>query len=124
MFSHEMIQALGVIVGLVIVAVLVIRASSSQSAYATRSMENVVSVMAGGLRDDLRDTQKRIHEDLREYQSQVHEDQRLTRDRVEAIDKRLTTIGNSVNLVRDDLGERVAQLEREVLPPQPTRQTN
>ena len=115
--SQDMIQALGVIVGLVIVAVLVIRASSSQSAYATRSMENVVSVMAGGLRDDLRETQKQIHNDLRAYQAQVHDDQKQTRERVEAIDNRLTKIGHSVNLVRDDLGERVTALEREALPP-------
>ena len=118
LLSSDMIQALGVIVGLVVVAVLVIKASSSQSAYATRSMETVVNVMAGGLRDDMRETQTRIHEDLRSYQSQQNATQNATRDRIERVDDRLTEIGASVNQVRRDHGDRLSVVERIVSPPQ------
>ena len=115
--GNEMVQALGVIVGLVIVAVLVIRASSAQSAYATRSMESVVKVMAGSIHDDMRAMQERIHEDLRSYQGQVSEDQRVTRERVAAIDQRVTQAAAGINLIREQHGSRIGKLEQKLNPP-------
>lgn len=110
--SHEMVQALGVIVGLVVVAILVIRASSSQSKYATKSMEHVVSVMAGGLRDDMRASQGQIHDDLRAYQGQVHDEQHATRKRVESMADRVNVLASAVTQVRDEHGERLIVIER------------
>lgn len=106
------VEASGVLVGLVIVAIMTIRAGSLQSKASAGSMERVVELMAKSLRDD-----------LRSYQSQMHADSRATMNRVEALDARMTEIARALTETRgaltearEDLGDRLRVLEREIMP--------
>lgn len=95
------VEASGVLVGLVIVAILTIRASSSQAKASSQSMERVVELMAKSLRDD-----------LRAYQGQMHTDSRATMVRVEALDNRMTEIARAVNDTRKALNSAHDNLDR------------
>ena len=94
------IEASGVLIGLVVVALMVIKAGSKQATESGRSLERVVEVMAKGMRDD-----------LRAYQSQAHADAKATQSRIESIDSRLLDLRRDLSETRSHHEDRLRALE-------------